>query len=216
MEPTLWSSTGAGSIFSTIRVAFFPLFPTFSFFCYIFARKYVKNNGKNNLRPYRQVKKIGIISDTHAFWDEKYLHYFEPCDEIWHAGDIGSTEVADRLAAFRTLRAVCGNCDGGDLRLMFPERLRFKCEDVDVLMKHIGGYPGNYDASVRGQIYASPPQLFISGHSHILKVKYDKTLNLLHINPGAAGIQGWHKERTIVRLTIEGQRFTDCEVVTLA
>ena len=216
MEPALWSSTGAGSIFSTIRVAFFPLFPTFSFFCYIFARKYVKNNGKNNLRPYRQVKKIGIISDTHAFWDEKYLHYFEPCDEIWHAGDIGSTEVADRLAAFRTLRAVCGNCDGGDLRLMFPERLRFKCEDVDVLMKHIGGYPGNYDASVRGQIYASPPQLFISGHSHILKVKYDKTLNLLHINPGAAGIQGWHKERTIVRLTIDGQRFTDCEVVTLA
>ena len=216
MEPALWSSTGAGSIFSTIRVAFFPLFPTFSFFCYIFARKYVKNNGKNNLRPYRQVQKIGIISDTHAFWDEKYLHYFEPCDEIWHAGDIGSTEVADRLAAFRTLRAVCGNCDGGDLRLMFPERLRFKCEDVDVLMKHIGGYPGNYDASVRGQIYASPPQLFISGHSHILKVKYDKTLNLLHINPGAAGIQGWHKERTIVRLTIEGQRFTDCEVVTLA
>ena len=216
MEPALWSSTGAGSIFSTIRVAFFPLFPTFSFFCYIFARKYVKNNGKNNLRPYRQVKKIGIISDTHAFWDEKYLHYFEPCDEIWHAGDIGSTEVADRLAAFRTLRAVCGNCDGGDLRLMFPERLRFKCEDVDVLMKHIGGYPGNYDASVRGQIYASPPQLFISGHSHILKVKYDKTLNLLHINPGAAGIQGWHKERTIVRLTIEGQRFTDCEVATLA
>ena len=216
MEPALWSSTGAGSIFSTIRVAFFPLFPTFSFFCYIFARKYVKNNGKNNLRPYRQVKKIGIISDTHAFWDEKYLHYFEPCDAIWHAGDIGSTDVADRLAAFRTLRAVCGNCDGGDLRLMFPERLRFKCEDVDVLMKHIGGYPGNYDASVRGQIYASPPQLFISGHSHILKVKYDKTLNLLHINPGAAGIQGWHKERTIVRLTIEGQRFTDCEVVTLA
>ena len=216
MEPALWSSTGAGSIFSTIRVAFFPLFPTFSFFCYIFARKYVKNNGKNNLRPYRQVKKIGIISDTHAFWDEKYLRYFEPCDGIWHAGDIGSTEVADRLAAFRTLRAVCGNCDGGDLRLMFPERLRFKCEDVDVLMKHIGGYPGNYDASVRGQIYASPPQLFISGHSHILKVKYDKTLNLLHINPGAAGIQGWHKERTIVRLTIEGQRFTDCEVVTLA
>ena len=216
MEPALWSSTGAGSIFSSIRVAFFPLFPSFSFFCYIFARKYVKNNGKNNLRPYRQVKKIGIISDTHAFWDEKYLHYFEPCDEIWHAGDIGSTEVADRLAAFRTLRAVCGNCDGGDLRLMFPERLRFKCEDVEVLMKHIGGYPGNYDASVRGQIYASPPQLFISGHSHILKVKYDKTLNLLHINPGAAGIQGWHKERTIVRLTIEGQRFTDCEVVTLA
>ena len=162
------------------------------------------------------MKKIGIISDTHAYWDDKYLTHFESCDEIWHAGDIGSLQVAQRLAEFRPLRAVYGNCDGGDLRRMFTERLRFKCEDVDVLMKHIGGYPGHYDASIRGSIYASPPQLFISGHSHILKVQYDKTLNLLHINPGAAGIQGWHKERTIVRLTIEGQRFTDCEVVTLA
>jgi predicted phosphodiesterase len=110
---------------------------------------------------------------------------------------------------------VYGNCDGGDLRLMFNERLRWKCEDITVLMKHIGGYPGNYDPSIRGQIYANPPQLFISGHSHILKVKYDKTLNLLHINPGAAGLQGWHKERTLVRLTIDGNKFTDCEVITL-
>ena len=148
------------------------------------------------------MKKIGILSDTHGYWDDKYLKYFEPCDEIWHAGDIGSTEVAERLAEFRTFRAVCGNCDGG--------------EDVDVLMKHIGGYPGNYDSSIRSQIYAMPPQLFISGHSHILKVKYDKTLGLLHINPGAAGLQGWHKERTIVRLTIDGKKFKDCEVITLA
>ena len=158
------------------------------------------------------MKKIGIISDTHGYWDDKYLKYFEPCDEIWHAGDIGSTEVAERLAEFRTFRAVCGNCDGGDLRLMYKEKLRFKCEDVDVLMKHIG----NYDSSIRSQIYAMPPQLFISGHSHILKVKYDKTLGLLHINPGAAGLQGWHKERTIVRLTIDGNKFKDCEVITLA
>ena len=122
------------------------------------------------------MKKIGIISDTHAYWDEKYLHYFEPCDEIWHAGDIGS---------------------------------------VDVLIKHIGGYPGNYDYSVRGQLYANPPQLFVAGHSHILKVQFDKTLNMLHINPGAAGLQGWHKERTLVRLTIEGNKFSDCEVITL-
>ena len=150
------------------------------------------------------MKKIGIISDTHGYWDDKYLKYFEPCDEIWHAGDIGSTEVAERLAEFRTFRAVCGNCDGGDLRLMYKE------------MKHIGGYPGNYDSSIRSQIYAMPPQLFISGHSHILKVKYDKTLGLLHINPGAAGLQGWHKERTIVRLTIDGNKFKDCEVITLA
>lgn len=162
------------------------------------------------------MKKIGIISDTHGYWDEKYRKYFEPCDEIWHAGDICSTELAERLDQIRPLRAVCGNCDGGDLRLMYRDILRFRCEDVDVLMKHIGGYPGNYDASIRGMIYSSPPQLFISGHSHILKIKYDKTLNLLHINPGAAGMTGWHKERTIVRLTIDGSKFTDCEVITLA
>ena len=161
------------------------------------------------------MKRIGIISDTHAYWDDKYLHYFEPCDEIWHAGDIGSMEVAERLAEFRMFRAVCGNCDGGDLRRMFPEKLRWKCEDADVLMKHIGGYPGNYDASIRASIYANPPQLFISGHSHILKVKYDKTLNLLHINPGAAGLQGWHRDRTIVRLTVDGNLFKGLEVVTL-
>lgn len=162
------------------------------------------------------MKIIGIISDTHGYWDDKYLTYFEPCDEIWHAGDIGSTEVAERLEAFRPLRAVCGNCDGGDLRLMYPEKLRFKCEDVDVLIKHIGGYPGNYDSSIRGQIYANPPGLFVSGHSHILKIKFDRTLNLLHINPGAAGLQGWHKDRTLVRLAINGDKFEDCEVITLA
>ena len=162
------------------------------------------------------MKKIGIISDTHGYWDDKYLKYFEPCDEIWHAGDIGSTEVAERLAEFRTFRAVCGNCDGGDLRLMYKEKLRFKCEDVDVLMKHIGGYPGNYDSSIRSQIYAMPPQLFISGHSHILKVKYDKTLGLLHINPGAAGKYGFHKVRTLVRFVIEDGVFKDLEVVELA
>ena len=162
------------------------------------------------------MKKIGIISDTHGYWDDKYLKYFEPCDEIWHAGDIGSTEVAERLAEFRTFRAVCGNCDGGDLRLMYKEKLRFKCEDVDVLMKHIGGYPGNYDSSIRSQIYAMPPQLFISGHSHILKVKYDKTLGLLHINPGAAGRQGWQTVPTIVLITLDKGAVTGCEVVELS
>ena len=162
------------------------------------------------------MKRIGIISDTHSFWDEKYLKYFEQCDEIWHAGDIGSTEVAEKLAAYRIFRAVYGNCDGGDLRIMYPEVLRWKCEDVDVLMKHIGGYPGNYDPSIRSNIFVRPPQLFISGHSHILKVKYDKTLGLLHINPGAAGIQGWHKQRTLIRVTIDGKEFKDLEVVELA
>ena len=160
--------------------------------------------------------RIGLLSDTHAYWDEKYLEYFEPCYEIWHAGDIGSTEVAEKLAANRTFRAVYGNCDGGDLRIMYPEILRWKCEDVDVLMKHIGGYPGNYDPSIRSKIFVRPPQLFISGHSHILKVKFDKTLGLLHINPGAAGIQGWHKQRTLIRVTIDGKEFKDLEVVELA
>lgn len=159
--------------------------------------------------------RIGIISDTHSYWDERYRKYFSECDEIWHAGDIGSTEVAERLAAIKPLRAVCGNCDGGDLRFRFPEKLRFKCEDVDVLLTHIGGYPGNYDARVRSQIYANPPKLFICGHSHLLKIKYDKTLDLLHINPGAAGMMGWHPERTIVRMTIDGGTFKDVEVITL-
>ena len=162
------------------------------------------------------MKKIGIISDTHSYWDERYLKYFETCDEIWHCGDFCSTEIAERLAAFRPLRAVCVNVDGGDLRLMFKDVLRFKCEDVEVLMKHIGGYPGRYDRSIVREIMANPPKLFISGHSHILKVQYDKQLGLLHINPGAAGLQGWHKERTIVRLTIDGARFSDCDVITLA
>ncbi|MBP5386246.1 MAG: metallophosphoesterase family protein [Prevotella sp.] len=161
------------------------------------------------------MKRVGIISDTHSYWDDRYLEYFKNCDEIWHAGDICSTELAERLAAFRPLRAVCGNCDGGDLRLTYPEVLRFRCEEVDVLMKHIGGYPGHYDRSIHRQILAKPPQLFISGHSHILKVQYDTTLGLLHINPGAAGIQGWQQQRTLVRLTIDGNRFADCEVVTL-
>lgn len=162
------------------------------------------------------MKRIGIISDTHSFWDDKYLKYFEECDEIWHAGDICGTELIERLQEFRTVRAVCGNCDGGDLRRMFPEVLRWKCEGVDVLMKHIGGYPGRYDRSIISQIMANPPKLFISGHSHILKVQYDKARGILHINPGAAGIQGWHKQRTLVRLTIDGTDMRDLEVITLA
>ena len=161
------------------------------------------------------MKRIGIISDTHGHWDDKFLHYFEPCDEIWHAGDIDTTDVAYRLADFRPLRAVCGNCDGGDLRRMFREKLRFRCEEIDVLMKHIGGYPGHYDRSIKAEITANPPKLFISGHSHILKIQYDRELNLLHINPGAAGLYGWQPERTLVRLSIDGSRMHDCEVVTL-
>ncbi|MDY3842355.1 MAG: metallophosphoesterase family protein [Prevotella sp.] len=161
-------------------------------------------------------KRIGIISDTHGCWDEKYETYLGECDEIWHAGDIGTMEVADRFEAMRPVfRAVCGNCDGYDLRARYPELLRFRCEEADVLLKHIGGYPGHYDPSVRAKLYYSPPHLFVAGHSHILKVQYDKTLQMLHINPGAAGMQGWHKDRTLVRLTVDGNKFGDCEVITL-
>lgn len=160
--------------------------------------------------------RIGLLSDTHGCWDERYLKHFEQCDEIWHAGDIGSLEVMEKLEAFRPVRAVCGNIDGGDIRRSYPEVARFTIENTDVLMKHIGGYPGNYDSSIRAQLFVRPPQLFISGHSHILKVKYDKTLNLLHINPGAAGKHGWHKTRTLVRFSIDKGEFKDLEVIELA
>ena len=162
------------------------------------------------------MKRIGLLSDTHGYWDSKYEKYFSECDEIWHAGDIGTVEVAEKLAAIKPLRAVYGNIDGGDLRKMFSEKYRFKCEEVEVLIKHIGGYPGHYDASIRGSIFAHPPQLFISGHSHILKVLYDKTLQCLHINPGAAGMSGFHKVRTLVRFTIDGKEIKDLEVIELA
>lgn len=159
--------------------------------------------------------RIGLLSDTHGYWDERYLKYFEPCDQIWHAGDIGSTEIVERLEAFRPLKAVYGNIDGQDIRRLFPEIARFTVDGADVLMKHIGGYPGKYNASIRSTLFANPPRLFISGHSHILKVKYDKSLNLLHINPGAAGIYGFHTVRTLVRFCIDNGSFSDLEVIEL-
>ncbi len=162
------------------------------------------------------MKRIGLLSDTHSFWDNRYAEHFAECDEIWHAGDIGSMEIAEKLAALKPLRAVCGNCDGTDLRRLYPNVLRFKCEEAEVLIKHIGGYPGNYDRSIQGSLLVQPPHLFISGHSHILKVLYDRTLNCLHINPGAAGIQGWHRQRTLVRFSVEGKSFKDLEVIELA
>lgn len=161
------------------------------------------------------MKRIGLLSDTHSYWDDRYLQHFEECDEIWHAGDIGSLELAMRLQEFRPLKAVYGNCDGGDLRIMFSEKLRWNCEGADVLMTHIGGYPGRYDPRIRQQIYTQPPKLFISGHSHILKVIFDNKLNLLHINPGAAGLQGWHQVRTLIRFTIEDASFKDLEVIEI-
>lgn len=160
--------------------------------------------------------KVGILSDTHGYWDDRYLTYFADCDEIWHIGDIGSVAITDKLAEFTKVRAVYGNIDGQDIRSQFPEINRFTIDGTDVLMKHIGGYSGRYDASIRTTLFIKPPKLFISGHSHILKVQFDKTLNMLHINPGAAGISGFHKVRTMVRLVIDNGTFKDLEVIELA
>ena len=162
------------------------------------------------------MKRIGLLSDTHGYWDERYTKHFAECDEVWHAGDIGSLEVAERFEAFRPFRAVHGNIDGRDIRMRYPETQRFIIEGADVLIKHIGGYPGNYDASIRSTLIQHPPTLFISGHSHILKVMHDRHINALHINPGAAGIHGFHKVRTLVRFTIDNGAFSNLEVIELA
>lgn len=162
------------------------------------------------------MKRIGILSDTHGFWDDRYMMHFADCDEIWHAGDIGSEVLIEQLEKFRPVRAVYGNIDGGILRQKYSETLRFKIEECEVVIKHIGGYPGRYDASIRKSLYERPPQLFISGHSHILKVMFDKTLGCLHINPGAAGKQGWQQVRTLVKVTIDGDKFKDLDVIELA
>ena len=161
------------------------------------------------------MKRIGLLSDTHSYLDESIFQYFEECDEIWHAGDIGDEEVASRLEAFRPLRAVYGNIDDAAMRRRFPEDLRFECEGVDVFMTHIGGYPGRYSQRVREIIRQNPPRLFICGHSHILKVMPDKKYGLLHINPGAAGLQGFHKVRTIVRFTLDEGDIRGLQVVEL-
>ncbi|KAA6346474.1 hypothetical protein EZS27_006015 [termite gut metagenome] len=160
--------------------------------------------------------KIGLLSDTHSWWDDKYLFHLKDCNEIWHAGDIGSVEIVRKFVDFCPFRAVYGNIDGQEIRSMFPQVERFTVEEANVMIKHIGGYPGKYDASIRDSLFMRPPKLFISGHSHILKVKYDKTLNLLHINPGAAGQSGFHHVRTLVRFAIDKGEFKDLEVIELA
>jgi len=159
------------------------------------------------------MKKIGLLSDTHHDIDDRVVKFLKSCDEIWHAGDIGSIETADKLASIAPLKLVFGNADGADIRVEYPEDLRFMCEGVDVFMTHIGGYPGKYDRRVAEHLRKYPPRLFISGHSHILKVMNDKKLGLLHINPGAAGIHGFHKVRTAVRFVIDGVRIKDLELL---
>ena len=156
--------------------------------------------------------KIGLLSDTHGYFDTRLTGFFKDCDEIWHAGDIGNIETADSIAAFKPLIAVYGNIDDSRVRSVYPLQQRFIREGVDILMTHIGGYPGRYDRKVKEILLKSSPDLFISGHSHILKVINDKKLDLLHINPGAAGKNGLHKVRTAVRFSLSDSRIHDMEV----
>lgn len=162
------------------------------------------------------MKKIGLLSDTHGYWDDKFKIHFAECDEVWHAGDIGSLSLTAKFEAFKPFRAVYGNIDGADVRAAFPEFLRFSIEGVDVLITHIGGYPGKYDPRVRAILQTKPPKLFICGHSHILKVMYDKKFGCLDMNPGAAGKYGFHKVRTLLRFVIDAGNIRDLEVIELS
>ncbi|KQS47765.1 MAG: metallophosphoesterase family protein [Flavobacterium sp.] len=161
------------------------------------------------------MKKILLLSDTHGHIDDTILKYVDQADEVWHAGDIGDLIVTDTLKKHKPLRAVFGNIDGDKARMEFPLNNRFMCEDVDVWITHIGGYPGKYSPAVKSEIALNPPKLFITGHSHILKVMFDKKLNLLHMNPGACGISGFHQVRTMLRFVIVGDKIKDLEVIEI-
>lgn len=159
------------------------------------------------------MKKILLLSDTHSYVDNDILKYVKQADEVWHAGDIGDLKVTDTIKSLKPLRAVYGNIDDEKARLEFPEHQRFRCEDVDVWITHIGGYPKAYHVRIRDEIQRNPPRLFICGHSHILKVMPDKKLNLIHMNPGAVGKHGFHKVRTMLRFTIDGKKIDNLEVI---
>lgn len=161
------------------------------------------------------MKRIGVISDTHGYLDEKVFKYFEECDEIWHAGDIGNLEVTDKLAAFKPLRAVWGNIDGTKARVSFPEKNRFILEGVDVLIVHIAGRPYAYPQPLRDELKANPPKVLVCGHSHILRVEFDKRLKMLYINPGAAGFHGVHKVKTLIRFTLDNGEIKNMEAIEL-
>lgn len=159
---------------------------------------------------------IGLLSDTHHYLDENIFDYFKNCDEIWHAGDWGSLELINRLSIFKPVKSVYGNIDGADIRVLFPVQNIFVCEEVKVMMRHIGGYPPLYNPATKKELLIHKPKLFISGHSHILKIMYDDKLQCLHMNPGAAGKQGWHTVRTVIRFSIHQAEILNCEVIELA
>lgn len=159
--------------------------------------------------------KIGLLSDTHGDFPEQVYQYFADVDEIWHAGDIGSLDVTDKLKAFKPLRGVYGNIDGTEIRQEFPEFNRFRVEEVDVLITHIGGRPGNYSKPAAEALQEQSPGLFVCGHSHILLVQHDKRHNMLWMNPGACGNKGFHKIKTMLRFAIDGDRIIDLEAIEL-
>jgi uncharacterized protein len=161
------------------------------------------------------MKKIGLLSDTHSYLHPRMFEFFKDCDEIWHAGDIGDLATADELAKYKTLRAVYGNIDGADVMRDYPKDLFTVIEKVKVFMTHIGGYPGNYPKAIREILEQERPNLFICGHSHILKVMYDKHYECLHINPGAAGKYGLHQSLTLVRFIIRENKIEDLEVLDI-
>ncbi len=159
--------------------------------------------------------KILLLSDTHSHIDDVILKHVSWADEVWHAGDIGDLKVTDSIKKLKTLRAVYGNIDDEKARLEFPLHNKFMCEKVSVYITHIGGYPGKYNLKIRDDLTFNPPNLFICGHSHILKVIYDKKLNFLHMNPGAAGISGFHEVRTMLRFIIDNDKIKNLEIVEL-
>lgn len=162
------------------------------------------------------MKRIGILSDTHGYWDDRFAAYFKDCDEVWHAGDIGDYSIIERLQEIvPVVRAVNGNIDHGMVKRKCKELEIFNVEGVKVLLTHIGGYPGRWAKGMKQLLRDEHIALMVDGHSHILKVIYDKELHLLHINPGAAGTAGWHKMRTLVKLTIDEEDMRDCEVIEL-
>jgi hypothetical protein len=159
--------------------------------------------------------KVGLLSDTHGYLDPTVFKYFQNCDEIWHAGDIGEIKLIDELTKFKPVKAVYGNIDGHIIRSTIPENLYFNVEGINVFMTHIGGYPGKYNLQVKSFLSKNPVDLFICGHSHILKVMYDNTFKLLHINPGAAGIHGFHHVKTLIRFEINNGKPQNLEVIEI-
>jgi len=161
------------------------------------------------------LKKILLISDTHSYLDEKLIKHINATDEVWHAGDIGTYDVCEKIEKLKPLKAVYGNIDGQDIRKTYLENLIFDCEDVKVLITHIGGYPGKYPIRVKNLLLEHQPKLFICGHSHILKAIFDKELNLLHINPGACGVHGFHNVKTAVKFEIDGAEIKNLAIIEL-